>query len=1406
MITAEKKILAQKLIQTGTAVVRLKTQQRLSVYQRQLAEKIYKKQADDFESNFMAAVNPLFKAQIESAIKKLKGLSQVPSTSAQIFNSSDWNKELKNRALPPIAKAMAEAAMAQYIQIKNQVKIKKAFDGLKCGGPGSGVPGPCPMPKHDEHVRQSIELAGNEIRSAAKGKMQEFGILLDKSGKPLGPMVHGGEDTVNDYPSQHLFDVKGSDLSLIHNHPMREGRSLTELSPGDLYTLGKPGMKHMVVVHPHENDTMTIATRNKDVDQSTWFNAVTSSYRIANDYTHQSKEGKRIAEDNDFAFLDTHRVAIKILENLGYIELISNSGGATKKHLDQYGSVYDKWAKAGAEDFKHTKSFKSTKASTATQWLDSLSEEDKKPLNNAVFETPYGNVSLAFATEYPDWMKQSIQNRLQETFAEPYWDDINSTTGGDIDSLLGEGLRDGWSIDEMASEMEDRYGTDAYPKSRGLRIARTESGNALNAARSDVIDRLKAELGDQYPMRKVWLSVLGNTTRDDHAHLDGVPAASDGCWALGGIRCRWPGDVKLPAKQRIHCQCSIMTQFGLQDADADELIAEHEIRQAAEGKSVIFSRLKCGGPGSGVPGPCPQPKHDEHGKIIPGSVGHTLGMNTHNAHILFSASHQQGLEEVSTIEKMLHVGDHADIFSAQPSTALGKIAKQSALDLINKQNQSLPTGAVPTKADPNIASPAGWVKIGPQLGTEKGGTYELSGEKYYVKTPDDSDRAKNEVLALKLYTAAGGSAVNGNLVQIEGKPAVATKWIENSEKVDWGNAGSKVKAAGDFAIHVWLNNRDAVGAGSEKPEDNIRLNKDTGKLTLVDAGGSLLYKGMGGSGKKPLNPNAIEWDTFRDASVNPTMAKVFGGMTPQQLIDSANKLKGMTDAKIGHLVGQHGPGNTVDHANLVKALIARRNYILDISKKLEAQIAASVAPAITPTPPTTQHLNTTHKAVAPALPPPPNVIAGKSGKQMEVWQDYQNKYNAIYAAAKAGDQKALDAVKTNPDAKSPYPKALADYKKQAQAAMQAGGKASPDHVVAQTPLSAPLPPKPGQSNPPGTPSLVVKPSTPVSAFTNPAPVPPSIKIDPNQFPSNPVFKSTLAHQVQQNNDKVQEALDLAKKGDLIGLQGMKLTGSPKLSQWHQELVGNLSKQLNPPPPKVQPATLAGGYGALSAHISSDPKSQSGKDKLGYWVVLGQVQNVPSGIQPGTWQTSGSPKLWDAGNNSFEKAIGAKTALRDYTGQDYSNMNDALRHGVTKGAYNETHQQSMYDKALLASKAIMEHGHDIEPGLMLSRNHSGVSGTDWSNISPGSVISDKAVLSTSVLEKGVFSGSGTALRLTVGTGVKGIAVKSFSKNPAENEVVLPPNQRIMITHVDVGKHITTVHGVVLPTLDTQCCPP
>lgn len=238
--------------------------------------------------------------------------------------------------------------------------------------------------------------------------------------------------------------------------------------------------------------------------------------------------------------------------------------------------------KTSMEEYLQSKAkIKSIKAeSTATEWLDSVEDA---ALESIEFITPLGIVTLQISTEFPDMMKQDIVDRLQETFAQDYWTKVNQTTLADIDGFLEEGLVRGQSIREIAKNIiPNLMEQGKYAKVRARRIAITESANALNGARVAAMNTVERELeGSGLPIRKVWMSILIPTTRDAHANLDGVPCTKDGYWFLGGVKARWPGDVNLPADQRINCYCTVLHQFGLADAEADELLAEYE-RQGGE--------------------------------------------------------------------------------------------------------------------------------------------------------------------------------------------------------------------------------------------------------------------------------------------------------------------------------------------------------------------------------------------------------------------------------------------------------------------------------------------------------------------------------------------------------------------------------------------------------------------------------------------------------------------------------------------------------------------------------------------------------------------------------------------------------------------------------------------------------
>ncbi len=199
-------------------------------------------------------------------------------------------------------------------------------------------------------------------------------------------------------------------------------------------------------------------------------------------------------------------------------------------------------------------------ATTATRWLTD------NPGDEAALGEVLESSGMPFKvyTELPKAMRKTIARQLETSFKQQYWKAIQRESASYVSGLLQQGLRTGVGIAAMARQIQhqliDTVGRRALVRARA--IARTESANALNGARKAGMDQLALDVGEDIPMVPVWLSVLGNTTRDTHAELDGVEADENGEWNLAGTMVPWPGHYSLPPEERINCQCTIIQTFG----------------------------------------------------------------------------------------------------------------------------------------------------------------------------------------------------------------------------------------------------------------------------------------------------------------------------------------------------------------------------------------------------------------------------------------------------------------------------------------------------------------------------------------------------------------------------------------------------------------------------------------------------------------------------------------------------------------------------------------------------------------------------------------------------------------------------------------------------------------------------
>ena len=243
-----------------------------------------------------------------------------------------------------------------------------------------------------------------------------------------------------------------------------------------------------------------------------------------------------------------------------------------------------------------------------------------------------------------------------------------------------------------------------------------------------------------------------------------------------------------------------------------------------------------------------------------------------------------------------------------------------------------------------------WIKVGAQLGSTPGGMYEDQlGHKYYIKCPATETHVKNELLARDLYKLAGVDVLDAQETELDGKPCIASKFIESLSCTGINPKDIPGTTEG-FAADAWLANWDSVGVGSTKYDNICPLN---GQAYRVDTGGALLYRGTGGAKGEKFGNEVTELEGLRDPALNPVAATVYGDMNLDQIRESAKKVTPIPGAKIEEAVANRF-GDTEEAKALAKKLLARKEYIAkwikeDAEEDTKVQAAETLeqpAPAI----------------------------------------------------------------------------------------------------------------------------------------------------------------------------------------------------------------------------------------------------------------------------------------------------------------------------------------------------------------------------------------------------------------------------------------------------------------------------
>lgn len=220
-----------------------------------------------------------------------------------------------------------------------------------------------------------------------------------------------------------------------------------------------------------------------------------------------------------------------------------------------------------------------------------------------------------------------------------------------------------------------------------------------------------------------------------------------------------------------------------------------------------------------------------------------------------------------------------------------------------------------------------WTCIGRKPGgTAAGALYvDTHGQKWLVKGYGHDDQARSEVLASHLLRAAGAPAADLKLVNLgqshKGGLGVASRWINDAQPFDTRNPAHIKSMQQGFAAHAWLANWDPVGLA----HDNVLI--QNGQAVHIDPGGALEFRAMGGRKGDAFGNQVGELSSMRDANLNPASAAVYGGMSPQDIADSAKPVLKLSGSAIRRLVERHGPGDPKQREALATKLIKRQRDI-----------------------------------------------------------------------------------------------------------------------------------------------------------------------------------------------------------------------------------------------------------------------------------------------------------------------------------------------------------------------------------------------------------------------------------------------------------------------------------------------
>ncbi len=246
---------------------------------------------------------------------------------------------------------------------------------------------------------------------------------------------------------------------------------------------------------------------------------------------------------------------------------------------------------------------------------------------------------------------------------------------------------------------------------------------------------------------------------------------------------------------------------------------------------------------------------------------------------------------------------------------------------------------LPPSGRPNVDFSA-YERVGPPQGGNPGGVFRApDGTRWYIKAQQSELHARNEALAAALYAESGLEAplvIEGSGAPDLGPHQTATRIIDGIHADLRSRPPDAVwqQIHDGFAVDAWLANWDVVGENPDAGFDNIvtttPYHDPTGTAIRIDAGGALLYRGLGTAKGKAFGPVVTEWDRFRDEKGRTNASTIFSRTPIASLRSSAARVEAISPNRIRELVAEYGLP-----ASLAETLTARRADVISRAANLE---------------------------------------------------------------------------------------------------------------------------------------------------------------------------------------------------------------------------------------------------------------------------------------------------------------------------------------------------------------------------------------------------------------------------------------------------------------------------------------